>query len=136
MRLQSRETSNERSPIYICRKNNSRGKNLISSLSLGDPFIKGKRYPRKSIHQLYNGHEQGGISTPRSYPYIFIFTGESGNEYGYQGSWSEDKNGYYYTGEGQRGPMEFIKGNRAIRNHLIYLFQYIDQGIVGFVDEF
>ncbi|WP_157843095.1 HNH endonuclease [Bacillus sp. FJAT-44742] len=103
-------------------------------------FIKGKRYRRRDIHQLYKGQEQGGISTPSQYPFIFIFTGHSGKDYGYKDGWDEDQMVYYYTGEGQRGDMAFTKGNKAIRDHVLrnktlYLFKYVKQGIVEFVDE-
>jgi hypothetical protein len=55
---------------------------------------------------------------PDGAPFIFLFTGESGNQYGYQDGWKDDDT-FEYTGEGQRGPMEFVRGNRAIRDHVI-----------------
>ncbi|WP_054636942.1 hypothetical protein [Thalassobacillus sp. C254] len=109
-------------------------------LRKNEEFIKGKRYKRRDIHQLYKGQEQGGISTPSKYPFIFIFTGDSGKDYGYKDGWGQDQMVYYYTGEGQRGDMAFTKGNKAIRDHVLqnktlYLFKYVKQGIVEFVDE-
>ena len=80
-------------------------------------FIWGKEYKRTDIHKEYRGQQQGGISTPKDHPYIFIFSGEAGDTYGYEDHWSEDKKLFYYTGEGQVGDMQFNRGNRAIRDH-------------------
>jgi 5-methylcytosine-specific restriction protein A len=81
------------------------------------PFVPGKSYHRQhDIHQAFGGQERGGISTPDGVPFIFLFTGEGGNQYGYQDGWKDDDT-FEYTGEGQRGPMEFVRGNRAIRDH-------------------
>lgn len=102
-------------------------------------FKKGQHYRRRDIHNLYKGQEQGGISTPANHPMIMIFTGESGQQYGYEDGWINEEL-FYYTGEGQRGQMEFKAGNKAIRDHKqagkkIYLFKYVKTGIVEFVDE-
>ena len=62
----------------------------------------------------------------------FLFTGESGEQYGYEDGW--DENGVFlYTGEGQVGPMGFVRGNRAIKDHAIdgkdlHLFQALGKG--------
>lgn len=101
-------------------------------------FIPGKLYNRrKDIHNLYSGQQQGGISTPAKYPLIFIFTGDSGEEFGYSDGWTQEGI-YQYTGEGQIGDMQFIKGNKAIRDHIsegkeILLFQYVERGSVQFI---
>ena len=91
-------------------------------------FEVGEIYNRRlDIHERYGGQQQGGISTPRDWPFIFLFTGESGEQYGYRDGW--DNNGVFlYTGEGQAGHMEFVRGNRAIRDHAtdgkdLHLFQ-------------
>jgi hypothetical protein len=40
-------------------------------------FEVGRVYNRRlEIHQPYGGQRQGGISTPRDWPFIFLFTGE------------------------------------------------------------
>jgi 5-methylcytosine-specific restriction protein A len=71
---------------------------------------------RQEFHGPYGGQWQGGISTPSGWPFILLFTGESGEQYGYQDGW--DENGVFlYTGEGQVGDMEFVRGNRAVRDH-------------------
>jgi len=96
-------------------------------------FEVGKVYNRRSeIHGPYRGQQYGGISTPSNLPLIFLFTGESGEQYGYRDGW--DTNGVFlYTGEGQEGDMEFVRGNRAIRDHAlegkdIHLFQALGKG--------
>lgn len=87
------------------------------NLPEGIPFETGLVYHRqRDIHQVYGGQERGGIATPDSVPYVFLFTGESGQQYGYSDGWRAD-GVYDYTGEGQTGDMQFVRGNRAIRDH-------------------
>ena len=87
---------------------------------------------RRDIHGPYGGQWQSGISTPADQPFIFLFTGESGEQYGYEDGW--DENGVFlYTGEGQVGDMEFTRGNRAIRDHAadgkdLHLFESLGKG--------
>lgn len=74
---------------------------------------------RTDIHEVFQGQRQGGVSTPPNAPYIFLFTGEAGEQHGYSDGFEE--NGVFiYTGEGQRGDMEFVRGNKAIRDHAKY----------------
>lgn len=98
----------------------------------------GKIYNRRvDIHGLYKGQQYGGIATPASHPYVFIFTGDAGGEYGYIDGF--DANGIFrYTGEGQEGHMRMTKGNLAIRDHQknkkeILLFESVSSGYVRFV---
>ncbi|WP_261152769.1 HNH endonuclease signature motif containing protein [Serratia quinivorans] len=91
-------------------------------------LVKGEVYKRKAIHDLYGGQEQGGISTPKEFPVIFIFTGEIGETHGYKDGWSTDDH-FSYTGEGQNGDMAFTNGNKHVRDHKengrdILLFEY------------
>ena len=80
-------------------------------------FTIGKSYNRKrELHDVYGGQRQGGISTPADHPLIFLFTGESGEEHGYADGWNND-GVFTYSGEGQRGDMEFLRGNLAVRDH-------------------
>ena len=82
-------------------------------------FHEGLIYRRTTdIHQRYGGQRQGGISTPASYPFIFLFTGETGDSYGYRDGWGTD-GVFHYTGEGQIGDMQFLRGNKAIRDHAV-----------------
>lgn len=102
-------------------------------------FIPGKVYRRRDIHAKYKGQQQGGISTPANYPIIMIFTGDTGKEFGYRDGWTEDGI-FLYTGEGQRGDMQFTKGNKAIRDHIkdgkdIHLFKYIKTGYVQYIGQ-
>ena len=71
---------------------------------------------RNDIHAVWKGQQQGGVATPASAPFIFIFTGEAGEQHGYSDGW-DDGGVFHYTGEGQIGDMTFIRGNRAIRDH-------------------
>ena len=101
-------------------------------------FEIGKTYHRRSdIHRVYKGQQYGGISTPAAHPYVFIFTGDAGGEYGYIDGF--DANGIFrYTGEGQEGHMKMTKGNLAIRDRQnnkkqISLFESVSSGHVRFV---
>lgn len=91
-------------------------------------FEVGKIYNRREqIHARFGGQQQGGISTSRHAPAIFLFTGESGEQYGYKDGWGND-NVFLYTGEGQTGDMQFVRGNKAIRDHIpdgkdLFLFE-------------
>jgi len=81
-------------------------------------FEPGGIYNRvRDIHDIYGGQRQGGISTPKAAPLIFLFTGETGDQYGYQDGPRNDGI-FAYTGEGQVGDMEFVRGNRAVRDHI------------------
>ena len=80
-------------------------------------FIQGQIYRRSHLHDQYGGQRQGGISTPADQPFIFLFSSEAGEQFGYSDGWDED-GVFLYTGEGQRGDMEFVRGNLAIRQHI------------------
>jgi 5-methylcytosine-specific restriction protein A len=101
-------------------------------------FEVGKVYNRRTdIHGVYKGQQYGGIATPAKHPYIFIFTSEAGEEYGYSDGFSPDGT-FRYTGEGQEGDMIMSKGNLAIRDHQqnskeILLFEASSKGMVSFV---
>ena len=71
---------------------------------------------RRDIHGRYGGQRQGGISTPSNAPFVILFTGQSGTQYGYQDRWTEE-GVFLYSGEGQRDDMAFVRGNLAIRDH-------------------
>jgi 5-methylcytosine-specific restriction enzyme A len=82
------------------------------------PYKEGALYHRqRDIHEVYGGQERGGIATPEGAPFVFLFTGETGGQYGYSDGW-QPEGIFAYTGEGQRGNMEFVRGNRAIRDHV------------------
>jgi hypothetical protein len=79
-------------------------------------FSPGRVYRRCDLHAKFGGQRQGGISTPAKAPFIFLITGDSGKQHGYSDEWTDD-GVFLYTGEGQRGDMRFVAGNRAIRDH-------------------
>lgn len=81
------------------------------------PFVIHKTYLRRlDIHQPFGGQQQGGISTPGKAPGIFIFTGHSAADVGYQDAFQPDGS-LQYTGQGQVGDMRMTSGNAAIRDH-------------------
>jgi 5-methylcytosine-specific restriction protein A len=100
------------------------------------PFIPDQIYKRSTLHDLYGGNRQGGITPTRSHPYIFIFSGKTGAQYGYKDGW-DNENVFSYTGEGQDGDMKFIRGNLALKDHIdngkrVLLFEYQRTGYVKF----
>lgn len=104
------------------------------------PFIPQRIYNRRNdIHRVYGGNWQGGICPSSSFPYIFIFTGKSGSQHGYEDGW-DNPDIFSYTGEGQNGDMSFTRGNLALRDHLqhdkrIFLFEFFSRGFVKFICE-
>jgi 5-methylcytosine-specific restriction protein A len=106
---------------------------------LQSPFIPNQLYKRSLIHEEYGGNRQGGISPSAKVPYIFIFSGKSGAQYGYRDGW-DNQNIFSYTGEGQAGDMQFIRGNLALKEHLnigkrVFLFEIEGGGLVKFISE-
>ena len=80
-------------------------------------FAVGALYSRRDdIHARFGGQRQGGISTPASEPFVFIFTGEAGKQHGYDDFW-DDSGVFHYYGEGQRGDMALTAGNQAVLRH-------------------
>ena len=79
-------------------------------------FVPGQLYRRRELHAAYGGSYQSGISFSSQAPVVFLFTGESGQQFGYRDGWQPDGT-YHYTGEGQVGDMTFTRGNLAIRAH-------------------
>lgn len=101
-------------------------------------FSQREEYRRRDLHKEYGGQSQGGISTPKNHPLIFLFTGTSGEQYGYSDGWKDGI--FYYTGEGQQDDMKFVRGNNAIRNHIeagkdLHLFSYMRRGYVRYIDQ-
>jgi beta-glucosidase len=103
-------------------------------------FEVGKEYRRRDLHERYGGQQQGGISTPADQDFIMLFTSGPDEDYGRSNQWSEGGL-YLFTGEGQRGDQEFLRGNRAIRDHAadekaLYLFETTEPGYVEYVGQF
>jgi 5-methylcytosine-specific restriction protein A len=77
-------------------------------------FNRGSIYNRqRDIHTRFGGSFRNGISASAQTPVIFLFTGDSGLAYGYKDRREEGV--FLYTGDGQIGDMDFVRGNRAIR---------------------
>jgi 5-methylcytosine-specific restriction protein A len=100
-------------------------------------FEKGRVYRRAGLHHNWGGatqlQRQGGILTPRGEPFILVITGAAGEEFGYADHWDEDGVFHYY-GAGQRGDMQFARGNLALRDHGengkdVFLFEESDGGL-------
>lgn len=95
-------------------------------------FTQGAVYDRKTeINGPFGGSQQSGIAPSALYPAIFLFTGDSGEQYGYADDWEDGA--FLYTGEGQRGPMTLTRGNRAIAEHAengraLYVFKALGKG--------
>lgn len=104
------------------------------------PFIPNQLYNRRAdIHAKYGGNWQSGICPSGKFPYIFIFSGKSGKQHGYEDGW-DNPNVFTYTGEGQSGDMEFTRGNLALLNHIkdgkrVFLFESAGRGFVKFICE-
>jgi 5-methylcytosine-specific restriction enzyme A len=102
-------------------------------------FVKNETYRRRDLHDEFGGQRQGGISTPSRHDIILLFTGESGHQHGYRDGWSKE-NVFNYTGEGQRGDMQFKFGNKALRDHVdarkeLHLFEQAKKGYVRYVGQ-
>jgi len=101
----------------------------------------GANYNRWELHDVFGGQRYSGISTPRDHPLVFVFTGESGETYGYEDEFLDDDT-FLYTGEGAEGDMEMTGGNRAIRSHredgeTLHLFEDTEfPWIVTYLGEF
>lgn len=103
------------------------------------PFILGQVYKRTQIHDQYGGTRQGGIAVSAKVPYIFIFSLQTGHQHGYKDRW-ENQDVFSYTGEGQIGDMQFVRGNLALRDHMklgkrIFLFTEDKRSYVKFESE-
>lgn len=92
---------------------------------------------RRDLHARFGGQQQGGIGTPANHPVILLFTGDSGHLYGYKDGPQPDGT-FWYTGEGQVGDMEMVRGNLAVRDHAkrskeLHLFEDVGKGNVRYV---
>ena len=93
----------------------------------------GKIYQRRDLHTKFGGQVQGGIAPSNDEPVVFLFTGEIGESHGYRDEIRPDGT-VIYTGEGQTGDMEMLRGNRVIRDHVeegreLHFFSMEDAGV-------
>lgn len=106
-------------------------------------FVEGRVYSRRrDITGKFGGSWQSGVAPSSKVPAVFIFTGEEGEQYGYRDEWDDAKEVFTYTGEGQLDDMTFVRGNRAIRDHVrdgraLHLFEKVDRdgGLYRYVGE-
>lgn len=107
--------------------------NAVSGPLEAPRFVVGKIYDRwPDINVPYGGSRQSGISTSNQTKAIFLFTGDSGEQYGYRDAFDAD-GVFSYTGEGQIGDMQVTKGNLAITNHAqdgraLHVFESLGRG--------
>jgi 5-methylcytosine-specific restriction protein A len=93
-----------------------------------------------TIHDAYGGSRQSGISPSAQVRMIFLFTGSGGGQHGYR-DFVDDVGVFHYYGQGQSGDMEFISGNRAIRDHVVdgkdlHLFEQTRKGYVRYLGQY
>jgi len=113
-------------PASVVNSDGWRGYNGLVDLGYGhyrvdhskDEFARGRVHinRRQDIHERFGGQQQGGISIPTEHPFVFIFTGKAGEQYGYEDGW-KNEGVFLYTGEDQEGDMRFVRGNAAITVH-------------------
>ncbi len=112
--------------------------NNLSFFEVPEKFIPGKIYRRSELHDEFGGSRQSGISPSARYRIIFLFSGTSGAQFGYKDEW---KNGvFHYTGEGQVGDMEYLRGNLAIKDHLpnekeLHVFEQQEKAMVKYIGQ-
>ena len=100
-------------------------------------FRQGRKYLRQDIINTYGGQMRSGITTPSKYPLIFLFTSDTGKEYGYVDGWT-DEGTFEICGEGQVGDMEYVRGNKAILDHEkngeeLHLFEKTENRYVRYI---
>jgi beta-glucosidase len=103
-------------------------------------FEVGNEYRRRDLHEQYGGQPRRRISTPADRDIIMLFVSGRDEHPGRANGWTED-GVYLFTGEGRKGDQKFVRGNRAIRDHVaagkaLYLFEATRQGYVEYVGQF
>jgi 5-methylcytosine-specific restriction protein A len=105
-------------------------------------LVRDKIYNRRlDIHPKFDGNRYSGIAPAPRNKVVLIFSGKEGHQFGYDDQWDQDGQTFSYTGEGQKGHMEFTKGNLAIRDHVqnghaLLLFEKVDRsGLYRYVGE-
>tara|TARA_B100000965_G_C19573246_1_gene750079 strand:+ start:609 stop:1478 length:870 start_codon:yes stop_codon:yes gene_type:complete len=103
-------------------------------------FNQNQIYRRRDIHSQFGGQEQGGISTPREHPLIFIWTEPNTDRQDvYVDKWEDDY--FYFSGQGRRGDMLMSGNNKSIYEHEsngknIHLFEKTSEsGMWKYIDE-
>lgn len=104
---------------------------------LGTPLQAGDVARRKTVHQIYGGQEQGGISTPADHRNTLLFSDPDGANYGYTDGWKDDGS-YHYTGQGTEGDQRFTSTNRAVldEQRAIHVFETAKDTVVRYLGQF
>lgn len=91
---------------------------MASARLLDWPYRPGDSPLRSEVHDLVGGNRQYGIVTLTDAADILLFSNpENGSIYGYDVHEGLQEDGSFaYTGEGQRGPQTFTRGNLALRD--------------------
>lgn len=78
----------------------------------------GETLTRREVHGRYGGQQQGGISTPKNFRDLLVFTNSGPTDnFGYaRHEGLQDDGTFSYTGEGQVGDQKFSGGNLALRD--------------------
>lgn len=82
-------------------------------------FEQGKIYERAQLHSEYGGQPHARISTPAEHDVILLFANRRQAVQGeslYRSGWTP-YGVFRFVGEGQRGHMQFLRGNLALRDH-------------------
>src|SRR5664279_3999327 len=80
----------------------------------------GQIVTRADVAAGYGGSTQGGIQPSKRTPNVLIYSdADEGAAYGYSYDGWEDlaRRAFYYTGEGQVGDQQLVRGNQAILSH-------------------
>ncbi|WP_205327933.1 hypothetical protein [Glycomyces sp. YM15] len=89
----------------------------------GKDILPGAELNRTEIAAILGGAPQGGILPARKSQSVLIYSDPSqGEQYGYYDGWLPDEGDgpvFEYTGQGQRGDQEMLRGNKAIRDHRV-----------------
>lgn len=106
-------------------------------------FTVGQWYRRGGLHDAYKGNRQKGISSPADHPIVFVFTGDPGEEFGYEDEFREDGT-LVYTGVGRTGDQEMAGMNERLKNHreygdAVHVFEEVREtptSVVSYVGEY
>lgn len=73
---------------------------MLSAMTNTEPLFVPERCitAGRDIHARFGGQEQGGMITPANHKLIFLVTGNSGPQHGYEDHWSEDGSSFFYFG--------------------------------------
>lgn len=93
---------------------------------------------RHEIHETYGGQQQGGISSAPQAGSVFLFTGSTGQRYGYNYDGWQPDGSFHYTGEGRIGDQQLVRGNKTTlrTDRTIRVFKEVRRSVVAYLGEF